>query len=148
MFVPHRKHITSPLRAQKRLMRSIGLWRCYINITVTVVDIIHRPVFYLNHTMNTVCTSKETHYVTTTGPKRLMRSIGLWRLYMTITIKILHRIVTVTDLLSTWSRKRGPWKETDPKCEPRLAADPSDYWPLLRLKVAADLACRDKLPPI
>jgi hypothetical protein len=29
-----------------RLMVSIGLWRCYINITVTVLDIINRPVFW------------------------------------------------------------------------------------------------------
>jgi hypothetical protein len=28
-------------------MLSIGLWRWYINITITIVDIIHRPVFYL-----------------------------------------------------------------------------------------------------
>jgi hypothetical protein len=26
---------------------SIGLWRWYINITITILDIIHRPVFYL-----------------------------------------------------------------------------------------------------
>jgi hypothetical protein len=30
-------------------MLSIGLWRWYINITITVLDIIHRPVFYLKH---------------------------------------------------------------------------------------------------
>jgi hypothetical protein len=29
-------------------MMSIGLWRWYINITMTILDIIHRPVFYLN----------------------------------------------------------------------------------------------------
>jgi hypothetical protein len=28
-------------------MLSIGLWRWYINITITILDIIHRPVFYL-----------------------------------------------------------------------------------------------------
>jgi hypothetical protein len=28
-------------------MLSIGLWRRYINITITILDIIHRPVFYL-----------------------------------------------------------------------------------------------------
>jgi hypothetical protein len=32
-----------------RLMLFIGLWRCYINIAITILDIIHRPVFYLNH---------------------------------------------------------------------------------------------------
>jgi hypothetical protein len=30
-----------------RLMLSIGLWRWYINITIIILDIIHRPGFYL-----------------------------------------------------------------------------------------------------
>jgi hypothetical protein len=30
-----------------RLMLSIGLWRRYINMAITILDIIHRPVFYL-----------------------------------------------------------------------------------------------------
>jgi hypothetical protein len=30
-----------------RLILSVGLWRWYINITKTILDIIHRPVFYL-----------------------------------------------------------------------------------------------------
>jgi hypothetical protein len=30
-----------------RLMLSIGLWRWYINISVIILGIIHRPVFYL-----------------------------------------------------------------------------------------------------
>jgi hypothetical protein len=28
-------------------IRFIGLWRCYINITITILDIIYSPVFYL-----------------------------------------------------------------------------------------------------
>jgi hypothetical protein len=28
-------------------MLSIGLWRWYINITITILDIIRRPVFHL-----------------------------------------------------------------------------------------------------
>jgi hypothetical protein len=28
-------------------LRSIGLWRWHINITITNLDIVHRPVFYL-----------------------------------------------------------------------------------------------------
>jgi hypothetical protein len=46
MFVPHRKHITSLLRAQqvKAIYRFVTM---VINITVTVLHIIHRPVFYL-----------------------------------------------------------------------------------------------------
>jgi hypothetical protein len=30
-------------------MLTVGLWPCYINITITILDIIHRPVFYLKH---------------------------------------------------------------------------------------------------
>jgi hypothetical protein len=30
-------------------MLSVGLRRWYINITITILDIIHRPVFYLKH---------------------------------------------------------------------------------------------------
>jgi hypothetical protein len=30
-------------------MRSVGLWRRYINITVTILDINHRHDFYLQH---------------------------------------------------------------------------------------------------
>jgi hypothetical protein len=46
-----------------RLMRSTAFWRWFINITVTIMDIIHRPVFYLKHAMINVRTSQETHYV-------------------------------------------------------------------------------------
>jgi hypothetical protein len=34
------------------LMLSIGLWRWYINITITIMDIIYRPVFYLKLNSN------------------------------------------------------------------------------------------------
>jgi hypothetical protein len=30
-------------------MLSIGLWRWYINITITILDITHRHVFYLKY---------------------------------------------------------------------------------------------------
>jgi hypothetical protein len=30
-------------------MGSVGLWKWYINIIVTVLDVIHRPGFYLKH---------------------------------------------------------------------------------------------------
>jgi hypothetical protein len=49
-------------------MQSIGLWRWYINITVTILDIIHRPVFYLKRTVDTVRTSQEAPYLSTTSP--------------------------------------------------------------------------------
>jgi hypothetical protein len=40
----------------------------YINITVTIVDDIYRPVFYLKRTMDHVRTSQEAHYDSTTSP--------------------------------------------------------------------------------
>jgi hypothetical protein len=30
-------------------MLCIGLWRWYVNITITILDIIQRPVFYLKY---------------------------------------------------------------------------------------------------
>jgi hypothetical protein len=30
-------------------MQSMGLWRWYINITITIVDIIQRQIFYLKY---------------------------------------------------------------------------------------------------
>jgi hypothetical protein len=33
-------------------MLSIGLWRRYINITITILDNIHRSLFYLKHTVS------------------------------------------------------------------------------------------------
>jgi hypothetical protein len=39
---------TLPLRYERnRLMLPTGLWRWYINVTITILYIIHRPVFYL-----------------------------------------------------------------------------------------------------
>jgi hypothetical protein len=34
-------------------MRSVGLWRWYINITITILDIIHLPVFIENDVFQT-----------------------------------------------------------------------------------------------
>jgi hypothetical protein len=48
-------------------MLSIGLWRWYINITVTILDFIHRPVFYLKQDVSeTWCSLHEVH--TQVGP--------------------------------------------------------------------------------
>jgi hypothetical protein len=33
-------------------MLSIGLWRWYINIITTILDIIHRPVFYSKYNIS------------------------------------------------------------------------------------------------
>jgi hypothetical protein len=72
----------------------IGLWRWCINITITILDVIHRPVFYLipNSTLQ-VCP-----YLTGNTlrlrfePNRLMLSIGFWWWYINITITILDII--------------------------------------------------------
>jgi hypothetical protein len=69
-FVPHRKHIMSPLRAQH--FNAIGLWRWYINITVTVLDIIHRRLLLKTQLYKVVRTLQETHDVSATKPNRLM----------------------------------------------------------------------------
>jgi hypothetical protein len=77
-----------------RLMLSIGLRRCYINITITVLDFIHRPVFYLKlNSSLEVCqyltgNTLRLRYV----PIRLMLSIGLRRCYINITITVLDFI--------------------------------------------------------
>jgi hypothetical protein len=88
-------------------MLSVGLWRWYINISVTIVDIIHRPVFNLelNSTRlyTFVHTSRETHCLRNES-NRLMLSVGLWRWYVNITITILdiiHRPVFYLKLNST-----------------------------------------------
>jgi hypothetical protein len=89
-----------------RLMLSIGLWRWHINVTITIPDIVHRPVFYskLNSTLyvcpyltgNTLRLRYESN--------RLMLSIGLWRWYINITTTIpdiVHRPVFYIKLNST-----------------------------------------------
>jgi hypothetical protein len=74
------------------LMRSIGLWWYYINTTITILDIIHCPVFYLKLYL--------TLYPYMTGntlrlcyePNRLILSIVLRWWYINVTITILDII--------------------------------------------------------
>jgi hypothetical protein len=78
------------------LMRSIGLWQWYINIPITILNIIHCPVFYLKQKMDNVRTALEIHYFSATEPNRLMRTTGLWRWYINTTVRIpniIHRHV-------------------------------------------------------
>jgi hypothetical protein len=87
-------------------MLSIGLWRRYINITITIVDIIHRPVFYLklNSTLYVCLYLTGNTLLLRYEPNRLMLSIGLWRRYINITItivNIIHRPVFYLKLNST-----------------------------------------------
>jgi hypothetical protein len=89
-----------------RLMLSIGLWRWYIHITITIMDIIQRPDLYLKfNSILQICP-----YLTGNTlrfryePNRLMLPIGLWRWYIHITITIMdiiHRHVFYLKLSST-----------------------------------------------
>jgi hypothetical protein len=45
--------------------------RSGIGVTVTVLDIIHRPVFYLKHTVDNIRTSQEAHHVSAMSPTGL-----------------------------------------------------------------------------
>jgi hypothetical protein len=67
MLMPHRKHLRSLLRAQQvnAIYRFV---RWFINIIVTIVNSIHRHVFYLKHATDNVRTSQETPYVSATSP--------------------------------------------------------------------------------
>jgi hypothetical protein len=69
MFVRHRKNFTSPLRAQQvnEISRFVKIV-CQYNVTITVLDIINRPAFYLKDMVENVRTSQETHYVNATSP--------------------------------------------------------------------------------
>jgi hypothetical protein len=48
LSVPRRKHITSPLQAQQ----VIGLWRWYVTITITILDITHRPFLHIKYNVS------------------------------------------------------------------------------------------------
>jgi hypothetical protein len=50
---PHLTGNTWRLRYESnRLMLSIALWWWYINVTITILDNIHHPVFYLKHNVS------------------------------------------------------------------------------------------------
>jgi hypothetical protein len=72
------RHIMSNVRTSQdasrlryvpnQLMLSIGLRRWYIHLTATILDIIHRPVFYLKLTMGNIRMSHDTYYHSATSP--------------------------------------------------------------------------------
>jgi hypothetical protein len=90
-------------------MLSICLWRWYINITITILDIIHRPEFYLKLNSTLYVSPYLTRSIVRLRyePNRLMLSIGLWRWYINITIAILHVIhrpvfYLIRNISETW----------------------------------------------
>jgi hypothetical protein len=50
-------------------LRCIAIGRWYNSITVAILDIVLRPVFYLKHTVDNVPSSQEAHHVSATSPK-------------------------------------------------------------------------------
>jgi hypothetical protein len=79
-------------------LRFACLWQWYINIILTIIDIILRPVFYLKHNWTLwVCPYLTGNTIRLRyDSNRLMLSIGLWQWYINITITILdiiHRSV-------------------------------------------------------
>jgi hypothetical protein len=90
LSVPHRKHITSPLRAQQ-VNAMYRVWQWYINITLKIPYIVHRPIFYLKlNSIISVCSYLAGNTLRLCyEPNRLMLSIGLWRWYVNNTIAVL-----------------------------------------------------------
>jgi hypothetical protein len=82
---------------------SIGSWRCYINTAITILDIIHRPIFYLKLNLTQqVCTALTGNTLRLRyKPSRLLLSIGLWRRYINITITVLDIILRSVFYLKT-----------------------------------------------
>jgi hypothetical protein len=58
-------------------VRSIGLWRWYINITITILDIIHRPLFFKTHLNSTGLSV--THRKHITSPLRDQQANAIHR---------------------------------------------------------------------
>jgi hypothetical protein len=129
-------------------MLSIGLWRWYINVTITILDIIHLLTFYLNHDVSYRClkqrnvskiyrfvrTSEETYYLRRRyEPNRLMLSIGLWPLYNNVAITVLniiHRPVFLTKatIRRTDSVSDFSWNLLRPVQRQRLALFIGAIW--------------------
>jgi hypothetical protein len=74
MVGKQRRHLT-PRDTVDGCVRATGLWRWYINVTITTVDIIDRPVFDLKHTVGNVRTSQETH----TSPVPTQQNNAIYR---------------------------------------------------------------------
>jgi hypothetical protein len=65
-------------------MLSIGLWRWFINITTTILGIIHRPVSILTQLYRFVRTSQDMLYVSATSP--MVNAI--YRLFVMLVFKV------------------------------------------------------------
>jgi hypothetical protein len=99
-------------------IRSVGLWRRYSNITITILDIIH-----LSFETELISIGLSVYLTGNTlrlryEPNRLMLSIGLWRWYINVTVTILDRAmdnVQICDSYILWKyrviRSWTKWKD-------------------------------------
>jgi hypothetical protein len=80
-------------------MLSIGLWRWYINISITNLDIIHRPIFYLK--LNSIGFSVP-HRKHITSPLRAQKVNAIYRFVMTVyKYNYRHKVVGLICILMT-----------------------------------------------
>jgi hypothetical protein len=72
----------------------VGLWWWYFNVTITILDIIHRPVYYLKRNSTLYVCPHVTGKTLSLRyeSNRFMLYIGLWRWHINITITILNTI--------------------------------------------------------
>jgi hypothetical protein len=63
------------------LMLSIGVWRWYVNITTTILDIAHRPVFYLKLNSTGLSVPHKKHI---TYPLRAKQVNAIYRFVMIV----------------------------------------------------------------
>jgi hypothetical protein len=66
MFLPHRKYVTSPLRAQQ----VNAIYRFVINITIKILEIIHGRVLYIKQHFADWILSPSTGGTYTVEPNR------------------------------------------------------------------------------
>jgi hypothetical protein len=109
LFVPHRKHIMPPLRAQE--VNAIYRFVRMINITITVLDIIHRPVFYLKLNSIGLFVPHRKHITPPLGAQEVNAICRFVRMInITITVlDIIHRPVFYLKLLLFRIQRSVDW---------------------------------------
>jgi hypothetical protein len=63
-------------------MLSVGLWRWYINVTITILDIIHRPVLYKTQPNSMGLSVPHRKYIT--SPLRAQQVNDIYRFVMVV----------------------------------------------------------------
>jgi hypothetical protein len=94
-------------------LRFRGLWWWHFNITIRILDIIHRPIFYLklNWTLYVCPYLTGNTLLLRYEPNRLILSIGLWGWHINITITILDRVKVKVTLRPTYESASPSWRQ-------------------------------------